>query len=351
MKITSLTCLPAVAIEQSPIDLGDSRIVHISFEQWLAFEGQSRSAQFDRLQRRYEKDAPAFWEKHLEVDDALIFPRVPEKVSALATLLEPELEAFVKALHWYTGTAPIDPTISVTYFDSTSAENFAAIPELEAINAEGGVQRRYGESEKEYAIQNEHPQIFLRPPDAEALSAMHRFAGETRDVWTQERYDLASQSLDMMSLPGLAWPSKIVLLVGAFEALCLPDLTTNLQKTFESRVAALVADRFDEIATHAQWLRLAYGLRSDVIHGRQLDRTVQKLPVAPNDYVIGLGRAGVVAMCRLLRYRLVQPEAAPVDDPLWALLDSAAQDGAEFDCLHALMDVSPATPITHQWQV
>ena len=130
MRLKAMTCLPCVAARPEVIDLTDSRIVHLPFAEWLALEGQSRSAQYDKLDRRYSQNPPVFWERTIDVDSNLVVDRKPENVSALSGLIERELEALVKALHWFTGTAPIHPLRSVIYFDSRSDENFAAFPGL-----------------------------------------------------------------------------------------------------------------------------------------------------------------------------------------------------------------------------
>jgi hypothetical protein len=51
MQLNAVTCLPCVAAQPDVIDLGDSRIVHLPFAQWLALEGQTKSARYDRLER------------------------------------------------------------------------------------------------------------------------------------------------------------------------------------------------------------------------------------------------------------------------------------------------------------
>jgi hypothetical protein len=270
MQLKTITCLPCVAAQPKVTDLGDSRIIYLPFAEWLALEGQSRSAKFDKLEGKYDLNPPVFWEKTIDVNSSLVVNSKPENIKALSDLIERELESLVKALHWYTGTAPIHPMRSVTYFDPRSEENFAAFPDLETVISEHGVQRRYGESEKEYAIRNENPTIFLRRIDAAPLAEMVAFVRQTQNVWTDEQYELASQSLSLCSAPGLDWPSCILLLVGAYEALFLPDCTTNLQKSFARRFSVLVAEQVDEVSGLAAWIKLAYRMRSDLIHGRRL---------------------------------------------------------------------------------
>jgi hypothetical protein len=350
MRLKAMTCLPRVAAHPEVIDLGDSRIVRLPFAEWLALEGQSRSAPYDKLDRRYSQNPPAFWEKAIDVDSNLVVDRKPENVRALLRLIERELEALVKSLHWYTGTAPIHPLRSVIYFDSRSDENFAAFPGLEAVIAEGGVQRGYGESEKEYATQNESPIIVVGHADAAPLAAVVAFARQTQDVWMGEQYELASQSLNLCSAPGLDWHSQILLLVGAYESLFLPDRTTGLQRGFAQRVSCMVANRFEEVSRYATWLKSAYQLRSDLIHGRPLTGFGRKMPLPFAEYVAQLSRVGVVALCRLVHYRHAHPEVQEQSDPLWAVLDSAGSRAEGFAALQALIGTASSGPIRHQWQ-
>lgn len=351
MLLKSITCLPCVASQPDVIDIGDSRIVHLPFDEWLVLEGQSRSAPYNKLERRYNQNPPVFWEKTIDVDSSLVLDRKPENVRFLREYIERELEALVKALHWYTGIAPIHPTRSITYFDPRSKENFAAYPELDAVITSYGVPKCYGESEREYATMNENPTIFLKPTDAASLSAMFSFSLQTQDVWMNEQYDLASQSLNLTSTPGLDWLSQIILLVGAYEALFLPEGNVGqLQKDFEKRLSSMVAGQFEEVIQYSSWLKLAYQLRSDLVHGRPLTKLLKKLQLPPNEYVKVFGRIGVIALCKLIRYRYEHPEGSEGTDSLWAALDSA-DDPKGFIVLQDLIANTSAAPVSHQWQM
>src|SRR5262249_27742446 len=283
------------------------------------------------------QNPPVFWEKTIDVDSNLVVDRRPENIRALTGLIEREIEVLVKALHWYTGTAPIHPLRSVIYFDSRSDENFTAFPGLEAAIVEGGVERRYGESEKEYATQNEDPTIVLRQVDALPLVSMAAFARQTQDVWMSGRYDLAAQSLSLCSAPGLDWHSQILLLVGAYESLILPDCTTGLRRGFERRFSCISANRFEEVNRYASWVTFAYRLRSDLIHGRPLVDLLKKMPSDPAQYVAGFSRIGVVALCKLINYHHAHLEVPEQSDPLWAVLDLANSSVQGFDALQALI--------------
>lgn len=349
MQIKVMACLPCVAVESDVVDLGGSRIVHLPFEDWLALEGQSRSAPYNKLDGRYSRNPPAFWKKTIEVETSLVADRGPASVRLLSGLVEDDIEILVKALHWYTGTAPIHPLRSVIYFDARSEENFAAVPGLKEVIADGGVQRQYGESEKEYATQNESPTILLRPADTLPLASMVDFSRQTQPVWTDERYDMASQSLGLCSTPGLDWQSQILLLVGAYESLLLPDLTTGLQVAFQRRFAGMAALCWGDIERYVAWFKTAYQLRSDLIHGRSLTNPRGRLPLTPAQYVSALARAGVVALCRLIRYRHAHPRVEEWSDPLWAALDAAGASPEGFSALQRLIGVATVAPLRHQW--
>jgi hypothetical protein len=351
MLLKAITCLPCIAAQPDVMDLGDSRIMHLPFSEWLAIEGQCRSAVYDKLNRRYEQSPPVFWEKTIDVNPSLVVNRKPENVKALSDLIEQELEMLVRALHWYTGTAPIPPMRSVTYFDPRSGENFAAFPDLEGVISEHGVQRRYGESEKEYATQNEDPTISLRQTDAAPLAGMVAFTRRTQDVWIGEQYELASQSLGLCSAPGLDWPSRLLLVVGACESLLLPDRTTDLQKGFVTRFSAMVAQNFGNVGEYTAWFKLAYQLRSDLIHGRPLKGFLEKMPAPAGEFVQVLSRCGVLALCKLIGYRHAHPEVEVRSDPLWAVLDSAVLQPERFAALQASLAKASAACVSHQWQV
>ncbi|MGH8490983.1 MAG: hypothetical protein ACREXS_19485 [Gammaproteobacteria bacterium] len=325
--------------------------MHLPFAEWLALERRSHSALYDKLYSRYSKSPPLFWEKTFTADSGLVLNRTPENARLLMGLVERELETLVKALHWYTGTAPIHPMRSVTYFDPRSEENFGLYSHLDSVISELGVQRGYGESEKEYATQNENPTIFLRQIDAVPLAGMVAFARQTQDVWMGEQYELASQSLSLCSAPGLDWPSRILLLVGAYESLILPDRTTDLQKGFERRFSCMVAEKFEDVSEYVRWLRSAYQFRSDMIHGRPLSRTLKKIQISPQAYVAIVSQMGVLALCKLIRYRHAHPEVEARSDPLWAVLDSAYLETDGFAALQALISSALAARVSHQWQM
>ncbi len=348
MRVRVLACLPRIITEQDVVELGSSRIVHLPFQEWIALEGQSQSAAYNKLEWKYTKRPPAFWETSIEVESALVLNRKPENVQALRESVAPELEATVRAIHWYTGTAPVHPDRSVTYFDPRSEENLGAYPDLGSTIADAGVQRSYGESEKEYATENQNPNIGLMPSDEKPLAAMLAFARHTQSTWMDERYELASQSLGLCSSPGLGWDSQIVLLVGAYEALLLPDRPKQLQRGFERRFACMAADRLEDAVRYAGWIKPAYRLRSDLIHGRPLAETLKEVRAHPANYVGWLSLAGVMALCRLIRYRHAHPEVQEESDPLWAALDKAAEGAEEFAAMQAWMKPDTEPP-QHQW--
>lgn len=285
MQLRVLACLPRVGAPPGGVDLAGSRVTHLTFEEWLELEGQRQSAVYDKLRSKYTANPPAFWEWSLEIDPALA-SRDKANTAALARLAQHDLDVLVAAMHWYTGFAPIHPRRSVVYFDTDRAEE--------------GVPRVYGESDKEYATENRQPAIVLRACDAGPLAAMLAFARETAARWRDGSYQHSVQSLALSSTPGLGWPTRLLLLVGAFEALLLSDLRKDLQQAFGERFAALVAD--DPVERQA-WIaesRLGYKLRSDLVHARSLDATVAELRTPPEEFVARLERAGVVALCCLL---------------------------------------------------
>ena len=345
MRVRVVACAPCLAADGLPIDLGAARLITLDFDAWMDLEGQSRSGAYDKLRRRYEVEPPVFWEGWIEADAALVAPLNGASAGALHPLVAPQIEAFVRALHWYSGTPPKLPRDSVIYFDPRGRENEAAMPGIVATIAERGAPRLYGPSDKEYVRRNDHPTIALGHADLEAFRAMHDFVLATQAVWSDEVYELAAESLTLCAMEGLDWPSQVLLIVGACEALFSPDVTTELQKTFERRFSALAARRSDDVADYAAWLRLGYRLRSDLIHGRSQEATLKRLPRPPDEYVAILGRMGVAALCRLIGYRHAAPPAEPASDPLWPRIDGAAPDAA---AVAAWPDVNP-TP-RHQWE-
>lgn len=351
MQARAITCLPAVMVPPEGIDLPNSRIARLPFEEWLALEGQSRSAPYNKLDSRYDRYPPAFWDMPIDADPAVISGLMPDATQVLIEQVEPELETLYRALHWYTGTVPIHPLRSVTYFDVRSAEGFAEFPDLEARIAQQGVPRRYGESEKEYATQNESPNIALRPADQEPLAAAVSFARRTRNIWMSEPYEFALESLTNSASSGVGWPTRVMLIVSAYEAILLPDGRSELQRRFANRMAAVVSPRFEEVAETANLIRLAYKLRSAAAHGRPLGKLLRKLTLSPESYFARLNRLGVIAFCRIVGYRAAEADRGGDPDALYERLDAAALDEAAFAALGVNLRNGAQTPLTHQWQL
>src|SRR5687767_10876376 len=101
--IRTFTCLPAVAVEDT-CELGSSAIQRLDFVEWLRLEGQEHSGVYDKLQRRYSRNPPAFWRKDIRQPAHLIVETDPESVRALATSIAGALRLQMLALHWFAGT-------------------------------------------------------------------------------------------------------------------------------------------------------------------------------------------------------------------------------------------------------
>jgi hypothetical protein len=273
-----------------------------------------------------------------------------ERIKALMQSIADDLFRQTLALHWFTGTAPISPSRSVTYFDPRSEENLARFPELVDRIEHDGVPRRYGESEKEYATLNASPSIVLRAGDDAPLRTMLSFVERTESVWRREEYELALASLASGSAPGLGWPMRLVLLVGACESLMLPDRRSGLQRTFTNRLACMLAREHTDVEPWSRWFQLAYELRSDVVHGRPLE-SVESLSQPPDAYVAEMSRAVVVGLCRLISYRFSNPVKDVESDRLWHFLDGASATASAFELLQEALGTTRNGADAHQFVV
>ena len=315
VRIQAITCLPSLAIAEGEIACAGIRIAPIDFDDWLAFEGQSESGAYDKVRGKYSRNPPFFLHQTIDVDPALVEERGPEQTRALFDAASPEIEAFAKALHFYLGVAPIDPLRSVTYFDVIGAAGANA----NGV-AQNGVPRTYGESDKEYVVHNENPKIRLEVSETPALDQVLAFARRSKPIWSTPQHDLAWRSLSLSSVPGLHWPTRVLMIVGALEALILSELREGLKAAFERRVSVLAAD--DAGSTEVRkWLGPAYRLRSDVVHGRSLRSTLAQLPEEPESYLKTLGQIAVTAICRLVGVHLARGGSA--SDEVGPFLDAA----------------------------
>jgi hypothetical protein len=330
--VKSYTCLPRVAIEADG-DLGAVQLVSLAFEQWAALEGQSTSAAYDKLHSKYRRNPPVFCRKDLQVPARVVVEPSEEHSKELKTILAGEIARINLALHWYSGVAPVDPRHSVTYFDPRSDENERRFAGLAAHIADEGVPRIYGESEKEYATENPAPTVMIRAADVAPLAAMLAFVERTEPVWAARDFAIALESLASLAVEGMGWPVRIVLLVGACEGLLIPDRRSGLERAFTTRLASLPARDHADVDRWMTWLQPAYAVRSDVVHGRELAAIGDG--GSPEQYVLALQRAVIVAACRLVAYRAERGEGDAASDPLWALLDDAPSSPTAFDKLVA----------------
>lgn len=300
MEIKVLTCLPRVTIESNCINLGDSKIRFLPFNEWLELEGQSKSAPYDKLRRRYKNNPPVFWEKHIEIDDQLVLVQAPENTQILHNLIQPEIKELTLALHFFSGIPPTSPLLSVTYFDPRSEANYLSYPELENLISVGGVQRTYGESGKEFATENIDHLIYINDSDAPTLQSIVTFIHDTQSVWSQPHIEAAIESLRLMNLPGIIPFSQVLLWVNANEALFIPDCKTKLQSKFSHRLAIMASNDKEEVNELIGLFKLAYQIRSDLVHGRPVTNKNKKKISSLEEFIDTLSRRGVIALARMI---------------------------------------------------
>ena len=335
MKLRSLCCLPRVELNIDNAELLGSSILHIPFSEWLILEGQSRSAPYHKLRLKYERNPPLFWEKEIQVDDRLILEPLANNTLEINQLIQPAIESFINSLHWYCGTAPILPSTSVTYFDPRHDPAFANNSDLQSRIKEVGVRRLYGESEKEYATQNINPIIILESSDIEPLKKMQSFVEATSQTWSQEQFQSASQTLRLMSLPGLDWQSRIVLWVGSYEVLIIPDIRQQLQATFSKRLACIASNRFEDIPQLTASFKFFYQVRSNLVHGRPAYYKIKKTPQIPERYVHSLSQLGIVVLYRLIDY--LSRHDSQYFQALYNALDSASDNNTSYQQLQLML--------------
>ena len=334
MHLVAITCLPSLSVDEGEMVCGAMRIAPLHFDHWLALEGQGNSAAYNKLEGKYRRNPPFFLYQPLAVDHTELPPVGPSQTQALLAAARPAIEVVAKALHLYLGTPPIHPLRSVTYFDMPASTD-------KATKAEFGVPRAYGESDKEYVILNRNPEIVLNVTEAPALIQMIDFVRRAQPIWEHPGSALAWSSLSRSSAPGLRWTSRVLMTVGAIEALVMPELKEGLTAAFERRVAVLAAADADEAERLRLWLRPAYRIRSDIVHGRPLARTLERLPIPPHAYLEWLGKVGITAISRLIGLRLTW--AASQQENLGAFLDTAGPAAIE-----ALIDANGDQP-PHRW--
>lgn len=307
LGVRVLACLPMLQMEGQELTLPSARMVQLPFEEWLLLEGKSRSDVYDRLARRYRNHPPLFLEHWLAVDTDWLQEHSPLLPLQLKELFEPILEITVMALHWYSEHPVIHPLRSVIYFDSRSALMQLGCSEQQALIRSVGVPRTYGESGKFYAVSNETPQVLLTSADQAGLAEMLEFVRASKTIWSQECWMPSLESIALCGTPGLAVESKVLLLVGALEALIIPDVHHNMRQSFRSRMTDLLADHAEDREAIDHCMAMAYQLRSDLVHGNQ-PKAWRKLTESKSVFLDRLHRLAIQAVLRLLQQQLQQQQ-------------------------------------------
>lgn len=135
------------------------------------------------------------------------------------------------------------------------------------IRYEDGIDRQMGPMEREGII---HGRVAFRGDEnllavgQQVLELLGRGSDARRAGFLRQAMD----SLAASALPDFAPADGTVQCAVALEAVLLSDVTTGLTSTFAERGAALLADEDGDVPALREELRVAYGLRSDLLHGR-----------------------------------------------------------------------------------
>ncbi|MGN6275206.1 MAG: hypothetical protein ACTHNP_04645 [Solirubrobacterales bacterium] len=281
----------------------------VPFEHWEKFD----SFLAQRRRRQYEATRPVFLvgQAQLPLDDAAAdyVEQLTLDVHAALTLVSP---------------APLpSPEMSIAY-----------------IRREDGVQRRMGPMEREGII---HGQVILQA-DEDLLTLgqpMLELAARNREARRAGFLRRVMDSLAASALPDFAPADGTVQCAVALEALLLSDVTTSLTSTFAERGAALLADEDGEAPDLREQLRIAYGLRSDLLHGRDSAATLAATERSEAEWWDWLRHALTRAVARVL---WALDGATDLDAALAELrreLDSARHEGRALTRLAA----APAIPL------
>lgn len=240
----------------------------VPFEHWERFDpflAQKRC-------RQYEATRPVFLtgQAELSLDDSAV-----DYVEQLALEIHMAL-TLVSA-------APLpSPKMSIAY-----------------IRREDGTRRQIGPMEREGIVHGRA--TFCADEDLVALGQlMLELVARNRDMRRTGLLQNVVDSLAASALPDFAPADGIVQCAIALEAVLLSDITTGLASTFAGRGAALLADEDGDVSHLGEQLRIAYGLRSDLLHGRDTAAALAATERSEAEWCDWLRRALVRAVARVL---------------------------------------------------
>ncbi len=266
--------IPMIRSTEEVCPLGPGSLWRFPFVAWNA---QTAGA-FEEHQEAYDQTAPVFFFIEIEVDWPFLVPGQPEKPNNIE-LKKPTygfdeefeqmgfgfLTQFQKTFCWTAqaaltlaapAAAPASPRSSMTI--CVPDDHYFQISETSGILA-----RIQGDADHEWLLLPEASGPPLPASSVDFASSIWNFV---EAAGRNETLSGAINALLLCAEPSLLPRDQLVLATIALEALLLPEVRSQLKKTFADRLTTLLSATYDA-STIARTARLLYDTRSAALHG------------------------------------------------------------------------------------
>lgn len=346
MEIRLLATLPKFSIEDQELCLTDARLLKIPFEEILELEAQQQCGDYQKQSFKYNTYPPVFFEKWIEVPDHYFNSEPDELINEMIKIVKPYISTCVCAIHFYTGIPILSPHLSAIYFDYRSNNNFEQKTNLKEQFEQIGAYRIYGESDKEYTFINESL-IHISKSEFNAFKKIYGFLNSKVCILRHNELQSLIEPCQVLALPGIANNLQLILLTSALEAFLIPNITKEINTEFKKSFSNLCQLKEE---TNKQWLEKVYKLRSELIHGNNIENILEKLPFTYNEFLKIFTRNVITGFCKFLQYAKGTEEIVTQLELFRKTLTYEENDSRLTELLD-ISDYSKINNIRHQWNL
>jgi hypothetical protein len=268
--------IPMIRSAEESRPLGPGLLWRFPFEAWNA---QTAGA-FEDHKEAYDQTAPMFFFIEIEVDWPILAPGQQERPNNIE-LKKPTygsdkefeemgfgfLTQFLKTFGW-TAQAALTLAAPAAAPGSPRSSMTICVPDdhyFQIGKTSGILARIQGDADHEWLLLPGASGPPLPASSVDLASSIWRFA---EAAGRNETLSSAINALLMCAEPSLLPRDQMVLATIALEALLLPEVRSQLKKTFADRLATLLSTKHDA-STIARIARLLYDARSAALHGSQ----------------------------------------------------------------------------------
>jgi hypothetical protein len=292
--------LPYVAVEGERVPIAGGELVRLDFDAWTSLDSSFRFAD-----RAYERSRPTFF--HVDFDYGDEPGSLEDAIGAMSSLTR----RLYTALVLVTAERLPSPAFSVAYHRDAETGAYATT---------------IGPFEREVLLYAADQRLELDEDELGRVASAAAFLAEHDDLVELPEVAAALATLERTARPEVTPLSGLVLEVGAFEALLLPEARTHLTATFARRVSALLTADGDDLRLLHKRARGWYRARSEAVHGGGLERVAESAGQEPDVFLFEVRRGLVASLGAALGRLAEHPEGGL--ERLRAALDARWEQAA-----------------------